>query len=267
MPQYPNGFYPGQQLGWGGGAALPLLNGLSDDQIALLRGRDPKQIVDGCLYDTKYFVAGTAVNSADIYFFQQQLAQQDAIGNNAAVTFQKQLCDTNMVQSGQLERGTTMIVTSLQAQISIPNNLDLSLQSAGNTTQPLITGLAEGATTATSGALVGSLWHAITEAGYVTWKVGPNRFEEGMLSHFPSEFGASGFNAAVQNGTVVATDIPVIDGVVNNGFGVPRTLIYPRTIEPGQNFNVKLNFYNLFNPSRNFRIRLLLRGLILRDVA
>ncbi len=265
---YGSEFYQAQPLGWGQNQnALPLINNLTAEQAALLSKYDPKQIIDGVLYDTKYFVAGTAVNSADILFFQQQLAQQDALANNSAVTFTKQLCDTNMVQSGQLERGTTMIVTSLQAQISIPNNLDQSLQSTGNTTQPLITGLAEAAVTATSGALVGGLWHAITEAGYVSLKVGPNRFEEGLLSHFPSEFGASGFNAAVQNGTVVATDIPVIDGVINNGFGIPRQFVYPRTILPGQNFNVKLNFYNLFNASRNFRIRLILRGLLLRDVA
>jgi hypothetical protein len=263
-----NDFYQAQPLGWGQGAnALPLINNLTAEQAALLSKYDPKQIIDGCLYDTKYYVAGTAVNGQDVLFFQQQLAQQDALGNNSAVTFTKQFCDTNMVQSGQLERGTTMIVTSLQAQISIPNNLDQSLQASGNTTQPLITGLAEAAVTATSGALVGGLWHAITEAGYIQLKVGPNRFEEGLLSHFPSEFGASGFNAGVQNGTVVATDIPVIDGIINNGFGIARNFIYPRTILPGQNFNVKLNFYNLFNPSRNFRIRILLRGLLLSDVA
>lgn len=263
-----NGFnYPGQNLSWGKGNPLPLINGLDEQQAALLASHDPKQIVDGVLYDTKYAVAGTAVNGGDVLFFQQQLGQQDTLMNNAAVSFTKTYADTNMQQSGILERGTLMIVTSLQAQISIPNNLDQSLQSSGNTTQPLITGLAEAAVTASSGALVGGLWHAITEVGYVSLKVGNNRFEEGLLSHFPCEFGASGFNAAVQNGTVVATDIPVIDGIINNGFGLPRTFIYPRTIEPGQAFNCKLNFYNNFNPSRNFRIRLILRGLILRDVA
>lgn len=267
MPAYPNGFYNGEQLGWGKGAALPLINGLDREQAGLLANTDPKQIVDGLLYDTKYAVAGTAVNGSDVLFFQQQLGQTDPLINNSAVSFTKTYADTNMTQSGQLERGTTMIVTSLQAQVSIPNNLDQTLQASGNTTQPLITGLAEAAVTASSGALVGGLWHAITEAGYCSFKVGQNRFEEGLLSHFPSEFGASGFNAAVQNGTVVATDIPVIDGIINNGFGVARTFLYPRTILPGQNFNVKFNFYNNFNPSRNFRIRLILRGLILRDVA
>lgn len=264
---YPGGFFSPQQVGFGDGAPLPLLNNLTPEQAALLAKYDMKQIIDGCRYDTKYAVAGTAVNGSDIFFFTQQVGQQDQLVNNSAVTFQKTKAMTNMVQSGQLERGTTMIVTSIQCMVSIPNNLDQTLQGSGNTTLPLITGLAEAATTATSGVLAGGLWSAICKQGYVELTVGPNRFEAGPMIQFPSEFGASGFNAAVQNGTVVATDIPVIDGVVNNGFGFARQLLVPRTIEPGQNFNVKLNFFNLFNPSRNFEIQVLLRGLELRDIA
>lgn len=264
---YPGGFYTPGQVGFGDGAPLPLLNNLTDEQAKLLAKYDPKQIIDGSRYDTKYAVAGTAVNGSDVFFFTQQVGQQDQLINNSAVTFQKTKAMTNMVQSSQLERGTTMIVTSIQCMIAIPNNLDFSLQSSGNTTLPNVTGTAVGATTSLAGVLGGGLWAAIAKQGYIELTVGPNRFEAGPLIQFPSEFGASGFNAAVQTGTVVATDIPVIDGVVNNGFGFARQLLVPRTIEPGQNFNVKLNFFNLFTPSRNIDIQIILRGLELRDIA
>ena len=267
MAAYPGGFYNPPKMGYGDGAPLPLLNNLTADQAALMAKYDPKQIIDGSIYDTKYAVAGTAVNQNDIIFFSQQLAQQDALINNSAVTFTKTRMDTNMTMSGQLERGTTMLVTSLQAQVTIPNNLDSTLQGSGNTTLPLVTGTAVGATTTTAGVLAGGLWKAITSAGYLEFIVGPNRFENGTIDQFPCEFGASGFNAAVESGTIVATNIPVIDGVVNNGFGFARQFFFPRTILPGQNFQVKLNFYNLFNPSRNFNIKVLLRGLIMRDIA
>lgn len=267
MPGYPGGFYTPGQVGFGDDAPLPLLNNLTEAQARLLAQYDPKQIIDGSRYDTKYAVAGTAVNGSDVKFFANQVGQQDQLINNSAVTFQKTLAMTNMVQASQLEKGTTFIVTSIQAMISLPNNLDQTLQASGNTTLPLITGLAEAAVTATSGVLAGGLWSAIAKQGYIRLTVGPNRFENGPLCQFPCEFGASGFNAAVQNGTVVVTDIPVIDGVVNNGFGFARQLLVPRTIEPGQNFDVQLNFYNLFNPSRNFEIQIILRGLELRDIA
>lgn len=258
---------PQQILSFADGSPLPLLNNLSTEQAAILSRYDPKQVVDGSLYDTKYAKAGSAVNASDIFFFTQQIAQNDQLVNDSTVSFAKSKIDTNMTMSGQLERGTTMIVTSLQAQVTIPNNLDQTLQSTGNTTQPLITGLAEAATTASSGALAGGLWKAITSGGFLELTVGPNRFENGTIDQFPCEFGASGFNAAVQNGTVVATDIPIIDGVINNGFGFARQFMFPRTILPGQQFNVKLNFFNLFNPSRAFNIKCILRGLILRDIA
>lgn len=265
---YPGGFFNPPAVGFGGGSGpLPLLNGLTADQAALLSQYDPKQIIDGSLYDTKYAKAGAAVNQNDVIFFAQQVAQTDTVINDSAVSFVKTKMDTNMTQSGQLERGTTMIVTSLQAQVSIPNNLDSTLQGSGNTTLPAVTGTAVGAITTTAGVLAGGLWKAITSSGYLEFVVGPNRFENGTIDQFPCEFGASGFNAAVESGTVVATNIPVIDGVVNNGFGFARQFLIPRTILPGQNFSVKLNFYNLFTPSRGFNIKVLLRGLILRDIA
>jgi hypothetical protein len=264
---YPGGFYEPPNLTFADGSPLPLLNGLTEEQAAILSKYDPKQVIDARRFDTKYAVAGTAVNGGDILFFAQQVGQQDTLINNPAVSFTKNRMNTNMVQSGQLERGTTLIVTSIQAQVSFPNNLDSSLQASGNTTLPNVTGTAVGADTNKAGILAGDLWNAICKGGYIEFIVGPNKFENGTLDMFPSEFGASGYNAAVQAGTSVATSIPVIDGVTNNGFGFARQMLFPRTILPGQNFSVKLNFYNNFTPSRNFDIKIILAGLELRDIA
>lgn len=260
-------FYNYPQPGWGPAGPVPLIPTFSDAQ-AFLAGKDPKQTVDTVLYDTKSYVAGTAVNSSDTIFFATPVNGTDTLGNNSAVSFVKTPMQTNLVQAGQLQRGETLLVTSLQACITIPGNLDVSVQSTGNTTLPLATGTNATLTASTSGILMGNLYNAIVKSGVLRWKVGNNFFEGGPLEQFPSEFGASGFNSGVELGTVTAgSNISANDGVINNGFGFPRQLIIPRTIIAGQNFGVYLNFYNLFNPGRNFDIQICLRGLLYRDVS
>jgi hypothetical protein len=172
-----------------------------------------------------------------------------------------------MVQGGQLQRGNLLIVESIQAQVTIPGNLDATLQASGNTTLPLSTGTAVGATTTTAGVLLGNLYSAIAKAGVLTFFVGNKDFERGPIEQFPSEFGGSGFNSLVQAGTSVATSIPVNDGIINNGFGFARMLRQPRQIIAGQNFGVNLIFYNLFTPARNFDITIALKGLLFEDVS
>ena len=254
-------------LGFAGGEPRPVIGRVSAEEAAAMAGLDVKQAIDWVQYDTKYYVAGTAVNSADQIFFSVPINGQDSLGNNSAVVFSKTQMATNMVQGGQLQRGNILIVESLQAQITIPGNLDSTLQASGNTTLPLATGTAVGAATATAGVLLGNIYSAIAKSGVIRLKIGNKEFERGPLEQFPSEFGGSGFNSLVQAGTSPATSIPVNDGIINNGFGFARMFRQPRQIVAGQNFGVYLNFFNPFNPSRNFDITIALRGILFEDVS
>ncbi len=261
-------FFQYPQPGFAGGPPTPLIPKLTPELAAKLANVDLKQTVDFCADDTKYFKAGTAVSGSDLIFFALPINSLDTLGNDSTVQFSKTPMSTNMVQNGQLQRGETLVVTSLQALITIPGNLDVTTQSTGNTTLPLATGTNATLDATHSGIVMGNLYNAIAKSGVIRFKVGNNFFENGPLEQFPAEFGASGFNSGVELGTVTAgSNISTNDGIINNGFGFPRQLAIPRTIVAGQNFGVYLNFYNLFNPGRNFDIQIILRGLLYRDIS
>jgi hypothetical protein len=258
--------YPG--FNYAGGFPQNVVGRITPEQAAMMAGMDIKQVLDDTLYDTKYFVAGTAVSSADIAFFSVPLNNQDAVANSAAVTFSKTPMNTNMTQAGQLERGQLFLIESIQIMVSVPGNFDLTVQSTGNTTLPATLPTSAVATNATAGVLSANLAAAILKAGVGKLKVGSNFFENGPLIQFPSEFGVSTNGTSAFSGTATAavTTVPS-DVTSNNGFGFCRYLRFPRIIEAGQNFQWTVNFFNLFTPSRNFEIQTILKGFRFRDVS
>lgn len=258
----------GPQVGFLGGPGQPVFPRLTAEQAAAMADLDTKQMLDWVMYDTKYFVAGTVLPTTPINFFQVQIGQQDFVGNSAAVTFQKTKFSTNMVQSGQLERGQVLIVRSMEAIVSTPGNFDLTVQGSGNTTLPATLPTMAVQTNATAGVIVSNLESAILKSGICTLKVGNNFFENGPLIQFPSRFGISGYagNSFTGTATAAVTTVPN-DAISNNGFGIPRILIEPRPIIAGQNFQVILEFGNAFTPQRNFEIQFCLCGELYRDIS
>lgn len=258
----------GPQVGFLGGPGQPVFPRLTPEQAAAMADLDTKQMLDWVMYDTKYFVAGTALPLTPINFFQVQIGQQDFAGNSLAITFQKTKFNTNMVQSGQLERGQVLIVRSMEAIVSTPGNFDLTNQATGNTTLPATLPTMAVQTNATAGVIVSNLESAILKSGICTLKVGNNFFENGPLIQFPSRFGISGYagNSFTGTATAAVTTVPN-DAISNNGFGLPRILIEPRPIIAGQNFQVILEFGNGFTPQRNFEIQFCLCGELYRDVS
>lgn len=240
---------------------------LTPDQASALAGLDVKQRLDWVAYDTKYFVAGTAVPLTPIAFFQVAIGQQDFVANSAAVVFQKTKFNTNMVQGGQLERGQVLIVRSVEAIVTIPGNFDLTVQGSGNTTLPATLPTTAVTTAATAGVLATNLESAMLKAGIITLKVGNNFFENGPMLQFPSRFGISGYAGNVFTGTAQAGIIVPNEAVANNGFGIPRVLIDARPIIAGQNFAVILEFGNAFTPSRNCEVQICLCGELYRDIS
>src|SRR3990172_8938018 len=262
LVQYPSFKYAG-------GFAQTVVGRVTAEQAAAMAGLDVKQALDWCQYDTKYSVAGTAFPTTDVVFFFVSQAQTGAVFNSTAVTYTKTPADTNMVQSSQLERGQLLIVESIQANVVTPGNFDLTNQVSGNTTLPLTLPTSAVVTNATAGVIASNLERAILRNATCKLKIGTNFFESGPLMHFPSEFGMSGFATSAFSGTATAAVVTVpTDGVVNNGFGQPRYLRFPRIIEAGQNFAIIMNFaYGGLIPSRNCDVQFILRGLLFRDVS
>lgn len=258
--------YP--DFNYAGGFPQNVVGRVTAEQAAAMAGLDVKQALDWCQYDTKYAKAGTALPSTDILFFAVQQGANDTLVNDSTVTFQKSAMDTNMVQASQLERGQLLIIESIQVSVTIPGNFDLTLQSTGNTTLPATLPTSAVQTNATAGVIAANLERAILQGAVGKLKVGTNFFEQGPLIQFPSEFGISGFGTSAFSGTATAavTTVPS-DVIVNNGFGNPRYLRFPRVIEAGQNFAWITNFVNTFTPSRAFSVQTILRGLLFRDVS
>lgn len=264
---YPN--VPAVPYGeFAGGPGQPVFPRLTKEQAAQLGNLDVKQRVDWVMYDTKYFVAGTAMPLTPINFFAVPQASQDVVANSPAVAFTKGKLSTNMVQGGQLERGQLLIVRTIEAVVSIPGNFDLTSQGSGNTTLPATLPTTAVQTNATAGVLATNLEYAVLQAGVIGLKVGNNIFENGPLIQFPSRFGISGYAGNSFTGTAVAgvTTVPN-EAIANNGFGRPRVLIDPRIILAGQNFGVILEFGNAFTPSRNMQIQICLCGELYRDIS
>ncbi len=261
LVQYPNFQYAG-------GFPQNVVGRITPEQAAAMAGLDLKQALDWCQYDTKYAVAGTALPSTPVLFFAVQKGANDTVFNSAAVVFQKTAMDTNMVQAGQLQRGELLIVESIQANVSIPGNFDLTNQGAGNTTLPATLPTSAVSTNATAGVIAANLEKAILRSATGVLKVSTNEFESGPLMQFPSEFGITVGGTSAFTGTAQAAVVTVpSDVIANNGFGYCRFLRFPRIIEAGQNFGFNVTFNNAFTPSRNFDIQIILRGLLFRDVS
>lgn len=250
------------------GPGQPVFPRLTPEQARQLGNLDVKQRIDWVMYDTKYFAAGSAMPLTPINFFSVAQGQQDVVANSTAVAFTKGKLSTNMVQSGQLERGQVLIIRTIEAVVSIPGNFDLTSQGSGNTTLPATLPTTAVQTNATAGVLATNLEYAVLQAGVMALKVGNRTFENGPLIQFPSRFGISGYAGNSFTGTAVAgvTTVPN-EAVANNGFGRPRVLIDPRIVLAGQNFGVILEFGNAFTPSRNMQIQICLCGELYQDIS
>lgn len=254
-------------LGFGNGLARPTLDRLSPADIDALKGKILKDCIDFCLYDTKYVKAATAVGLTAFTFFSVQKGATDYVLNDSAISYTKTQQETNMTQAGQLARGRVLIVESIQCRVTVPGNLDVSLQSAGNTTLPNATGTAATLDATHSGIVMSNLEVAILNSLWLQMQTGEKTYEEGPAYQFPSEFGISGYAANFELGTVTAgSNISMNEGVANNGFGRCRTLRIPRVIVAGQNFSTNAAFFNNCTPGRGFAIQVLYRGLLFRDV-
>jgi hypothetical protein len=194
------------------------------------------------------------------------LGQQQAIANDPTTRYTKQLADTNLRSAGsQLPRGQIFQVASLQVEVLVPNAI-FAANSSGDNAGLTSSELAVSATVAGTASYASAIVHDIIHNATVAFKVGDKTYEEGLLVHFPSPYGISGYASATYPGTAVAGQVTAIEGVANNGFGGAYQFPMLRTIDAGRQFAVELRFYDTWTPARNFQIRCTLEGLLYRSV-
>ena len=99
---------------------------------------------------------------------------------------------------------------------------------------------------------------ALLNAGWLVFVVGDKNYETGLLKHFPSAYGMSGFA-----GFGVSTGY---EAAVNNGFGRAWRLPVEREIPPLTRFGVDVKFEYALVPTRAFVLRVLLEGIMWRPV-
>lgn len=238
----------------------PVALQLNERARKLLAGKRIADAFDFVLYDTLRFKAGAATPVNDLFMFTSGINQSVPVANAGSESYLKTLADTNFQDGNRLPRGQFFIVDSIQAMVQFTGSTDTTYPTSG-------VGTEEPTDTTPAAAISSSnLITAILFQSYLTFKVGEKEYEQGPLYQFPSDFGVSGFAGSGSSSSATVNNIINTEVVVNNGFGHCRTLAIQREIPELVNFNVKINFIQALTISRQWNLRILLRGILYRPV-
>lgn len=230
-----------------GGDPRVSLDGLTGDDLAKLGANSLADVLGVRLYDTIRFKKATVFDKGELSFYTRKINDKQPLGNDAATEYVKTKIDTNNKHAGQLPRGVAMKVFSLQIRLGITNFNDTG-ETAAQVSNP--TPLAsDEATNSPTGLL-----EAFMSSCYVEFKVGGKTYEEGLIEHFPSAYGQSGFGGASD------------ELYAQNGFGRMWRLPIPRWIEPGRAFEVLVTNFNAFTVTRACKLRVTLECLAHRSI-
>lgn len=224
----------------------------TDGVAKRLKGAIPKDAFGTRLYDTVRLKAGAAVPNNAVSLFQIPLGQNTAVINAATEVYPKSFVDTNLTTAGMLPAGYAMYVRSIQAIVLATAGTDTTYPTSGPGTE------LPSDPTAAAAVAAANLINAITAECYLRTYVGSKEYEQGLLRHFPSAYGLSGFA-----GFGVSTNF---EGVTNNGFGRAWNMPIEREIPPLTNFRIDLQFIQSLTITRNCQIQLCLEGILMRPV-
>lgn len=236
------------------------LDGLSMD---ILKSSGPgviKNVYPFVLWDTARITNNVLIPSTTIRLFQvQNGGNTNTIGGG--VQYQKNLCDTNLVQAGQLPRGRVMVVNQIEVQITLTGNAPLTSTTGNNNLLPTTQGFSANTTSAFSDL------RSFLQQGYGKIKIGTRDYSEGLLYDFPPSVGMSGFGFGI--GATTGQTIN-IDSYAQNGFGLAWS--YPDNpyyLVAGDNFEYDIVFPNSFTVQANSPVNLITRfkGVLLDPVA
>jgi hypothetical protein len=215
------------------------------------------------LYDTLRVDAGVQPLST-FTFYQNGVSAQQSLFVTTATTYRKQNIDVSYwIDNGKLSSGYEALIWSIQVLVQLPNSLDESVQTAGNSVNlPLDPGIISGEA-ATDAIKAGNLMRAILESYYFEFFINNTTFEHGPTWAFPSAYGVG--NATALVGTVAA---PGADGAWSNTVGWAYQMPIMRHIPQLTKFGVRMNCQNAFTSANvcPFRIITVLEGIGIQPV-
>lgn len=200
------------------------LDQLSGPDFAKIKGR-LKNVRDHILFDSLRLIAAAWAPN-QFRMFQVANGNQTTVANNAALTYNKDDSDTNLVgNGGQLPSGDFFTVQSIMVKLAFPGN---------EYTTVLSNGTAINATPVVTVALVGAGAEttvlAISENVTLQFFVDDTRlYENGTVDYFPQGFGYSGWQGGGSG------------GMAQNGGVLPRMLARPRHLRELQRFVIMIN--------------------------
>lgn len=219
--------------------------------MSQVRGNKLMDSIGYRLYDTARVKAGVAIPTNEFELFAIAVGQQTA-GINFATQYAKTSMDTNLRTGGQIPKDHFFRVESLQCKVVISGATDTTYGASGPGTE-LPTNPAEAAAVASV-----NLQDSIAEALTLTFRVSNKDYESGTADLFPSAYGISGFAGGGSETNY--------ESVSNNGFGRPYRFPVPRDLDSLRDLRVLGQFAYGITPTRNFRIKLILEGLLWRPI-
>lgn len=175
----------------------------SMDYLANFKGRI-KNVLDGGRFDTMRVTAGATVLKGEYKFFQLPIGELTATIDTGATPYRKDENDTDMLQSGQMEKDTALVVDSLQIDVTLPHR-DFNLLAVGEPTSFVPSGTD---TLSASNTLVG-----IQRTCRFEFNKKRDLLAKGRLKQFPPEGGFSGILGGATS-----------EGIVQNGFGFRKPM-------------------------------------------
>jgi hypothetical protein len=236
-----------QQNQFLGGEPRLTLDGLTGAELQKLGTDSLADVLGVRLYDTIRFKKATVFDKQELSFFTRQINAKQPFGNDPTTDYVKLKNDTNNKHAGQLPRGVAMKVMSLQVRLLATNINDTAATNA-LVTNPTPLAADEATNSPTN------LVEAFMSSCYVEFKVGGKTYEEGLIEHFPSAYGQSGFGGASD------------EAVAQNGFGRMWRLPIPRWIDAGRSFEVLITNYNAFTVTRDVKLRVTLECIANRSI-
>jgi hypothetical protein len=173
-------------------------------------------------FDTLRVVAGQQVTRGLFRFFVIEQGKATTTIDDGATAYTKDENDTNMVQAGQMEKGTIFLADSIQIDVPVTHREFAGLTAAQPTS---FVAAVEADTKPASNILVGLQ----RSARFELWQK-RELLAQGRLNDFPVEGGFSGVIGGSTN-----------EGVLQNGFGVSRHL--REVLLLGENYLFEMRMY------------------------
>jgi hypothetical protein len=187
-------------------------------------------------------VAGQQVTKNVYKFFVIEQGKPTTTIDDGATAYVKDENDTNMVQAGQMEKGTIMLVDSIQIDVPLTHR-DFGAATAAD---PTTFAISATDTLGASNVLVGLQ----RSARFELWQK-RDLLAQGRLNKFPVEGGFSGVLGGATS-----------EGILQNGFGMKRHL--REVLLLGENYLFELRMYidrTIASVPYNTEIKVALSGL------